>query len=335
VARERIDLLPVLKRYKARVMRIAAHGDHFLLETDRGVKELRLWPHVDVLRWSFAWREQLARLGFSNVERFIRTRDDKPFVVLGKKGFTLTDHLGEGKAYLPTAEHVETSGRVVANMHLAQRSNHPFFAADLLKKEQVHAAAEAKRARELQQQFLTHQLFPSQQDKWVANQFPPMLERMERSAELLAAINIDPERLSVSHRKLSQKNWRLIDDDLFLRGFYQPVLSVQLRDAAVFLRELCTESGNPEQAAAFLDGYEALKPLSYEEYRLLLAFMVFPREAWKSIHHYVNLRLTGLDAESTDEIEQALRKEKLVGRLIGQIAQRAERARSETANERI
>jgi Ser/Thr protein kinase RdoA (MazF antagonist) len=335
VARERINLLPVLKRYKARVNRIAVHGDHFLLETDRGIKELRIWPRVDVMRWSFAWREQLARLGYTNVERFIRTRDARPFVVLGQKGFTLTDHLAEVEAYLPTAEHAEHCGRVVANMHAAQQANHLSFAADLLKREQAHAIAEAKRARELQQQFLSHHFHPSEQDKWVASQFPPLLERMERSAEMLAASRVDPELLFVSHRKLSSKNWGLIDDKLFLRGFYQPVLSVQLRDVASFLRELGAESGDPQRIAAFLDGYEALKPLSYGEYALLLAFMVYPREAWKSIHDYVNLRLTGQETESAAEVHAALQKEKRVDRLIRQIALRAERARSGTANEPI
>lgn len=336
MARERIDLLPVLKRYKARVLRIAAHDNHFLLETDRGIKELRIWPRIDVLRWSFAWREQLARLGFRDVERFIRTRDAKPFVVLGKRGFTLTDHLAEAEGYLPTAGHAETSGQVVASMHSAQQANHLFFADELLKREQVHAAAEAKRARDLQQQFLTQQPFPSEQDKWVASQFPPLLERMERSAEMLAAIQIDPEQLFVCHRKLSRKNWGLIDEKLFLRGFYQPVLSVQLRDVAGYLRELCAESGDPAgDVDAFLDGYEAQKPLSYGEYTLLLAFMVYPRDGWKSIHDYVSLRFSGQGADDTALIQQALQKEKRVDRLIRQIAHRAERARRGTANEPI
>jgi hypothetical protein len=92
---DKIDLSEVCQHYRARVIRVTPLDDCYLLETNRGPKELHIWPRVDVMRWSFAWRERLARQGFRDLERFIRTRDSKPFLVVGKRRCSPT------KAYHP------------------------------------------------------------------------------------------------------------------------------------------------------------------------------------------------------------------------------------------
>ncbi len=327
MARERIDLSEVLQRYKARVIRITPLDDYYLLETNRGPKELHVWPRVDVMRWSFAWREQMARQGLREVERFIRTRDAKPYLVMGKKGFTLTDHLRRIDPFVPTVETARQSGRVVARMHTAQQKNHLFQAHDFLKQEQLHAFSEARRARALSEEW-------SARDPWLSGVFPPLLERMERSAELLSSRRIDPDRLAVSHRDLRQVNWGLVSDKLFLRGFFQTPLSVQQRDVACFLRELYVEFQNADLVTAFLDGYEEHKPLQYGDYTLMLAFMAYPEDVWQSLDRYISgVREDG--EAPTGDLEQALARQQHVDRLLRHVAHRAEHARSEAAHEQI
>jgi Ser/Thr protein kinase RdoA (MazF antagonist) len=327
VARERIDLSEVLQRYKARVIQITPLDDCYLLETNRGPKELRLWPRVDIMRWSFAWREQMVRQGFREVERFIRTRDAKPFLVFGKRGFTLTDHLRQKDPYAPTAENAKQSGRVVARMHLAQQANSLFQGADFLKQEQLNATSEAKRARAMVEDF-------GDCDQKTAGLFAPLLERMERSAQLLSSRWVDPEQLAVSHRSLHRDNWGLVDDKLFLHGFYRPALSVQQRDVACYLRELFLHQENMDLVTAFLDGYEELKPLHYGDYTLILAFMAYPEELWKSLERYFSL-MNEQGEGSTEEIEQAIARQQLVDCLLRHVAHRAEHARSGAAYEPI
>jgi Ser/Thr protein kinase RdoA (MazF antagonist) len=333
VARERIDLTQVCRRYKARVIQITPHDDYYLLETNRGPKELRLWPRIDVLRWSFAWREQLAREGIREVERFIRTRDAKPFVVAGRKGFTLTDHLRGAEPLDPSPANAGRCGRIVAKMHETQQANHLLDAAELLKKEQGFAVAETKRAQRMQQEFVTRHAFLRERDKWVASLFAPLLERMERSAELLSAARIDPDTLAVSHQQLEKENWVLVNNKVFLRGFHRPALSVQLRDVAGFLKQLYAESEDLERVDAFLDGYLSEKPLGYEDYKLLLAFMAFPQDTWNSVEQYVSNVLEERKEQTPNGIEQALVAQVRIDRLLQHIAHRAEEARSGASHE--
>jgi Ser/Thr protein kinase RdoA (MazF antagonist) len=327
VARERIDLSEVLQRYKARVIQITPLDGYYLVETNRGPKELRMWPRIDVMRWSFAWREQMARQGYREVERFIRTRDAKPYLVFGKKGFTLTDYLRNANPFLPTPETARQSGRLVARMHAAQQQNHLFQASDFLKQEQLYASSELRRARALEQEWGKH-------DDQVAELFFPMLERMERSAELLSSKSVDPEQLAVSHRDLRRDNWGVLNNKLILRGFYRPALSVQQRDIACYLRELFFDHEDEQLINAFLDGYEEEKPLQYGDYTLMLAFMAYPGDVWKSLERYMTSVREQGDA-STAEIEQAIARQQLVDRLLRHVAHRAERARSGAAYEPI
>nr|WP_206529481.1 phosphotransferase [Brevibacillus sp. SYP-B805] len=317
----------VCQRYKVRVIQITPHDDYYLLETNRGPKELRMWPRIDVMRWSFAWREQLARAGFREVERFIRTRDSKPFVVVGRKGFTMTDHLRGAEPFEPSPVHAETCGRMVGKMHEAQQANHLLDAAELLKKEQGFAVAEAKRARRLKKEFVLRHAFLSERDRWVASLFPPLLERMERSAELLTGTHADADSLAVSHRHMGKENWALVNDKVMLRGFFRPGLSVQLRDVAGYLKQLYADTEDTQRIDAFLDGYMAEKQLGYEDYKMLLAFMAFPHETWHSIEQYVCHASSEKDEQSPHGIEQALAAQERVDRLLLHIAHRAEETR--------
>ncbi|WP_139490241.1 hypothetical protein [Brevibacillus dissolubilis] len=329
MTREHMDLTPICQRYKARVIRIIPQEDYYLVETNRGPKELRVWPRVDVMRWSYAWREQMARQGFRNVERFIRTRDAKPYVVSGKKGYTMTDHLRKVGPYTPGMEHAHYAGQMIAKMHQAQSSQSFPVASDLLKREQSLAVEEAKRARHVFE-HISETPLKGEQRHFIASMFPPLLERMERSAELISTTLIPEEYLAVSHREMGRENWGLVEDQLFLRGFYRPTLSIQHRDTATLLRQIYMDTQNLSSVDAFLDGYEENKPLSYDEYRLLLAFMAYPQEVWRQIENIVHpITLTGeaQDESALVQVEQAIRRQQLIDELLQHIAQRAERGR--------
>lgn len=330
MAREKFDIKQVYQRYKVRVIHMTPKKDYYLLETNRGPKELRVWPRVDVMRWSFAWREHLARQGVRDVERFIRTRDAKPYVVMAKKGFTLTDHVPQAEALLPDPAQSAHCGSVVAAMHKAQQTDSFFTSEEVLKKEQQLVAEEVKRARELFAQFEEGREDWTEADEWVASQFSPLLERMERSAELLMGVPADEEWLSVSHRDLTSHNWGLQDGRLILRGFYRPVLSVQQRDTAGFLREVFMQEAEAAKVQSFLDGYEETKPLTYGEYQMLLAFMAYPEETWKSVEAYLTQVPSEREATGTSQIEAAIRRQEQVDALLLELAERAERTRSET-----
>jgi ribosomal protein L17 len=333
VTRERLDITELCRRFKARVIRVLPADGFYLLETNRGPKELRVWPRVDVMRWSFAWREQMVKQGVREVERFIRTRDAKPYLVVGKRGYTLTDHNRLMEAFQPTVETARQCGRMVALMHQAQQAIPMFQAADFLQQEQIHASAEATRARALAEAFAT-KAEANETHRWVANLFSPLLERLERSSQLLASPQIDTEQLGVSHRFLHRDNWGMVNDKLYLRGFFRPVLSVQYRDVASYLKEQFLRDEDGQMAEAFLDGYEEVRPLTYGEYTLLLAFMAYPGDVWRHVEAFVTtVRLQG--EASIGDIQRALADQEKVDRLLRQIAHRAERARSGSAYEPI
>lgn len=329
---DKIDLSEVCQHYRARVIRITPLDDCYLLETNRGPKELHVWPRVDVMRWSFAWRERLARQGFRAVERFIRTRDTKPFLVVGKRGVTMTDHVRHIEACEPRAELARSCGRVIGMMHLSQQESPLLSGADYLKQEQISADAKWTRAKAFAEAFRSKYGRESGEKRWVAELMQPMLQRMERSLAMLSHESVTPDAVSVSHRDLQRDNWGMVQGELYLRGFFRPALSVQQRDVAGFLREHYLTHKDLAQIDAFLDGYEEIKPLHYGDYTLLLAFMARPREVYKSIEAYTK-RVAGKEEPSVKAIEQALCIQQSVDELLQHIAYRAEQSRREGVHE--
>ena len=336
MARERVQLNYICQRYMIRVIDVKARGDHYVLETNRGPKELHIWPRLDVLRWSFSWREQLARQGVREIERFIRTRDAKPYVIVRKIGFTLSDHLRDAKAFTPALEHAHQCGQLAARMHQAQAGTEYLPVVDLLRREQNHLSSEMKRARDSYRQLRQAAGERSRTAKWVMEQFPALLERMERSVELLHSPLLKEEDLAPSHFSLGPENWAWLDGRLILRGFYHSRLSVQPRDIASYLKYLYQQDGQLAQVEAFLNGYEQIKPLRYEEYLLLLAFLAFPADAWEQVEPFVaDGRGTEPDAEAVEALKHTLRRQQELDRLLWYLAQRTERSGRGIAHEPI
>lgn len=329
---DKMDLQEICQQYRARVIRITPLEDCYLLETNRGPKELRVWPRVDVMRWSFAWRERLARQGFRGLERFIRTREAKPFVIVGKRGVTMTDHQRHIEACPFNAEIASQTGRVIGLMHAAQQESPLLSGEEYLQQEKLKAEAAWSRAKALFASYRNNRTIQHEGDRLVAELMPSLLQRMERSYSMLSHPSIAVDQVGVSHRYLSRDNWGMVNDKLFIRGFFRPALSVQLRDVANYLREMYLIHGDLSQVDTFLDGYEEKKPLTYGEYTLLLAFMARPREVWKSVEEYVTRLSHGQQAPTTG-IERALDSQQAVDQLLRHIADRAERARGEGSYE--
>ncbi|MDF2680052.1 MAG: hypothetical protein K0R47_1242 [Brevibacillus sp.] len=329
---DKIDLSEVCQNYRARVIRVTPLDNYYLLETNRGPKELHVWPRVDVMRWSFAWRERLARQGFREVERFIRTRDSKPFVIVGKQGVTMTDHLRNVETYQPQMDTTYQCGRVVAMMHQSQQESNLLAGVDYLQQEQMKAETEWARAKALVESYRSKFRKETGEKRWVGSLMEPMLQRMERSTTMLGNDSITAETIGVSHRDLFRDNWGMVSGKLYLRGFFRPVLSVQQRDVASYLRDIYLKNHDLREIDSFLDGYEEVKPLSYGDYTLLLAFMARPREIWKSVESYVK-RVSVHEDVPIAGIEQALKSQQSVDLLLRHIADRAERPRSEEVHE--
>ncbi|QRG69388.1 phosphotransferase [Brevibacillus choshinensis] len=329
---DKIDLSEVCQNYRARVIRVTPLDDYYLLETNRGPKELHVWPRVDVMRWSFAWRERLARQGFREVERFIRTRESKPYVLVGKQGVTMTDHLRKVDSYPSTVYTSYQCGRVVAMMHQSQQESNLLAGIDYLQQEQMKAETEWTRAKALVESFRSKYRREKGEKRWVAGLMDPLLQRMERSTIMLGSDSIAADSVGVSHRDLFRDNWGLVSGKLHLRGFFRPALSVQQRDVASYLRDVYLRNQDLQQVDSFLDGYEEVKPLSYGDYTLLLAFMARPREIWKSVESYVKRVAVNEDVPITG-IEQALLSQQSIDTLLRHIADRAERPRSEGIHE--
>jgi Ser/Thr protein kinase RdoA (MazF antagonist) len=310
----------VCRRYRLRVIHMQPLARSVLVETNRGTKELRAWPRLDILRWSHAWREQMAKSGHRNVERFIRTRDGKPYVVLGRTGYTLTDYARNAKPAPFNRDTAYEIGRLVGTMHLAQESC-PFpQVQDVFHREQDHIREQIRLTREWENQEWENGDVPN--EAWLRTQLPLVRERMEKAAAFLTT-RVREDGLSASHDTLRPENVSDTGRGIRLGGLFPRHVSVQQRDTAHYLRHQYLQHADPVCVHQFLDGYEEVKPLKTDDYVLLLAYLMYPLEAWKQIR----ICLQDKDGQESrrELVRNSLRRQLLAEELIRHVADRAER----------
>lgn len=63
----------------------------YLLETNYGPKWLTVWKDKDELEWSYQWRESLVKYHFRQVDRFILSKHERPYINCGSAFMTVQD----------------------------------------------------------------------------------------------------------------------------------------------------------------------------------------------------------------------------------------------------
>ncbi|MDM5339275.1 hypothetical protein QUF84_18915 [Fictibacillus enclensis] len=86
--------------------------DH-LVDTDCGVKQIRVWKDRALLDWHVRWRDEVGKNSLAVADRMIRTAEGKPWVVMGNEYLTLHDYV-EGTH--ERSGHEKRWGLLIGNM---------------------------------------------------------------------------------------------------------------------------------------------------------------------------------------------------------------------------
>ena len=109
----------------------------------------------------------------------------------------------------------------------------------------------------------------------------------------------------VSHGSYTYHNVYMCDDGVpFTTSFEKCAYGVQLMDLYYFLRK-CMEKNewNEEYGKSIISGYESIKRLSGEEYKILGILLLYPEKFWKLSGFYMNGKKRLMAAKNLKKLE--------------------------------
>lgn len=268
-----------------------------LVDSDRGIKRLRIDTDERRLKRRHAMWEHLAKQGFRRVPRHIRTLYGDAWIKADDQYFTLSDDW-DGRVAELTPLDMRLVGRNLAYLHQAAAGlqlgkdvelpkRHSTWlntftrAGDDLADRKVKWS-ELSTRNPLQERFLTHY-------EWIA-------EKIGQSVEALVAAKYeDVANRSQQKQEFAVGDYRLSDLRIDNLGrvatlhIDDAIADLPLYDVAKFAHNLL-ERGEAESARLFLDSYAETAGLSQQDVVIIDAYLTFPHSAYRHLLQYNRLK---------------------------------------------
>jgi len=303
----------VLPRYGVRTKGIIPQGPHTcLVDTDRGIKRLRIDADEVRLRRRHELWDHLAKQGFRRVPRHIHTLYGEPYVKLRDVLYTLSDDW-EGRAPHGSPLDMRLAGRNLAHLHLAARGLQLDDEIALPKRHGTWLAKFGKAGDDLREKQLHWTELGSRDalQTCFLNEFGWIAEQIGRAVEgLVAARYEEHARRSEQEGTFAVGDYRLTDLRIDPEGrvatlsIDEAVADLPLYDAAKFAHGLI-ERGEHDLAQLFLDAYAESAGLAQQDVVILDAYLTFPHAAYRHVMQYLRMK-KGADVFA-QRLEQAVR----------------------------
>lgn len=288
----------VLPRYGMRVRGIMPLNPQIVLvDSDRGVKRLRIDTEEQAVKRRHALWEHLAKQGFRRVPRHIRSLYGESWITAGEQIFTLADDW-EGRTPEVMPLDMRLVGRNLAHLHeackglqldaeLALPKRHGTWlqrfsqAGDELAQRQAQWS-EQRSHNAMQERFFAHY-------DWIAEQIGAAVEGLAAGRYQEAARRAEQEG------EFAVGDYRLTDLRVNMEGrvatmhIDDAVADLPLYDAAKFAHGL-VERGEYDMARLFLDSYAESAGISERDVIVIDAYLAFPHAAYRHIAQYARLK---------------------------------------------
>ncbi len=217
----------------------------------------------------------MATGGFRTVERFLLTRDKKPYLDLGEKWVTATDHYAGKHPDYTSRRDMKIVGKCLAELHQSlfdvQKKIEKGEGLSRFRQSMINDDAVAKKLRELHGKKKTENLMN-------------LRKRMNRSVYFYKKVASLTRELPLSHETFSAKNLVRISGSWYLYGCYNPNLAPLHHDTYHLVREIYQKSGwNLESVQSFFDGYRREREPAIQEWIYLLSMLIFPSDILNAV----------------------------------------------------
>lgn len=291
----------------------------FVLETNKDKKLLRLCQcSENRIIYVHEAKKYLASRGFTNIDTYSTTLEDKPYVVVDEQIYVITPYIDARECEFDDDTDTVRAAATLAKLHLAGTGFKPgsdiFIPSDLgklpynLKKRYDEILRMRRKAERERGPF----------DYMYLNCIDKFIEMAEKSLSLLDGVQ-HPRLIKktllegcICHHDYSYQNILMKGPVTYITGFECCCEELRIYDLVNLLRRKMRKCDwDYDKAVMLLNSYSELAPLSDDEIYVMEAMLLFPQKFWRVANRYYNSRRSWAQKNFTGMLEEVIAEYKV------------------------
>ncbi|MCX7883880.1 MAG: CotS family spore coat protein [Caloramator sp.] len=269
--------------------------------TNKGLKCLKkVYYKEDDLLFLYSVIEWLNLRGIF-CPKFISTKNGLKFVKYNDNLFILTDWIDGRKCDYDNLDDIKAIAENLAKIHKSSKNFYPIDGSKIRQSDKDYIYSYNKHFIQLLDNSNNAFKIKDKFSKIYLDNFDYNIEKAKESIYILSQIDFskkigdDVSNCAICHLDYVNKNIIFSKDGkLYVIDFDRTMLDMPVHDISVFLRRILKREKTSWDFKVFInsmESYEKIRKLSYDEYMLLYAILLFPQKYWKiSRDYYKNIK---------------------------------------------
>jgi len=286
----------------------------YYVDTPAGLLQLRNYTGCESRQYFEAsLKSHICSLGFCLLDFNVKN-DEGNYITLNQYGekFVLRHWYPGEECSLQDAAHIALVSRGLARLHLCMRGFvYDSPVPDSYRQSPVSNVF-AKRNRELKK-VKSYMRLKKQRNSF-ENNFLAICDSFcseaENAENALAEIDLNSIYSqaeadgTLCHGNFTHHNIIMLPDDIAVTGFDKAAFGLQLTDFYLLFRKVMEKNlWDPELGNLMLNEYEAVKPFSATEKRLLYILLLYPEKFWKISNSYFNTKKSWVPRKNIQKLD--------------------------------
>ncbi|HHW47689.1 MAG TPA: CotS family spore coat protein [Clostridiaceae bacterium] len=286
-------------KFRFNITNIIPFKDAYIINTSEGKKLLRksrLRP--DRIVFVHGAKEHLYRNNFKNLDRYLCTTDNNPYIYINDSYYTVTNFIEGRECNFENREDTISAARLLASFHNASKGY--IAPADCKEANELGKLPSLfnKRLNELKRLKKIAKKARSKFDylylEWVdyfLNIGGNVLEQLNGSSSYKILVNRAREEKVLCHHDFTHRNIIISENKVNLVNFEYCCYEIKAYDIANFLRRKMRKCNwNFDDAKLILDEYRNVEEISDDEFFIIKLMLLFPQKFWRVANRYYNSR---------------------------------------------
>ena len=315
----RLELVEVIRQYNLRVGTIESFKKMHILKTERGTKILKVWNDPKELEKAHFYKELLAKQGFRRIERFIHTRDGKPYVLYKGQGYSLSDLIEGLPPSIKRESDIRATGATLGEFHdsLSKIKTDKKFT-----RWSFHFENGLKSLSKLEGKLKNTN--KSEFDQIIINDLKAYKEQINQSIQMAKSVEKNLVKNGIEpiwcHGNPKINSFKIDEyGEGWLIDFNYPIVDMVAYDMGKLISRLYIKNNYDSKIVlTFIDSYQNIKPLRPDDKLLLLTYIAYPHNIWKFLQIYLN---GSIDTQLTNKesYEQLVEEQVNMGKLYQEL----------------
>ena len=315
------------RQFDIKIETIKPNKGIYYLKTNKGercLKRINYGPQK--LLFVYGAKEHLIANGFNNVDRYYLNTEGEPYALVNEDLYTLSQWIEGRECDFHNVDDIELAAKNLAAMHYASKGYDPpensKLKSDLgrwphLMEKRIKALTKMRdmaRKKNMKQNF---DLVYIKNVEFYKNLAVRALNILKNS-EYNALCEKSEVEKNFCHHDYTYHNI-IVDKDnnLQVLDFDYCKREIRVYDLANFMiKALKKVDWNIDYAKRIIDAYNTVDSLEEKEYKVLLAFLIFPQRYWRLANRYYYNEVTWAQNTFNKKIQNIVNEQELYSKFI-------------------